>query len=714
VITKGAQIHYSCDYKGGKAPEAIGEINGVFYSGPRDGIRWYKHKNEPPEHFWQSQWSNGPLANFWDLTWDDTPGQYTIIAEIRNSSQGPKPTPTYCSRPQQIGDAGAMLSDWLNKLLKNGDGPSPDEAEREIARYRALLNDIANKLPGSDAEKHKRTVERWTDLADRLRGLLAPSDGKRRFAVRGIHLENATQQQRPLLLFLTELGEVQRPVGRGAMVKKKQWSLVDWTDPSHARFRGHYEGEGTTVLEAVNACFSSWDWGNSYPAGHVQFEVPVELRPVVGGAARRQMDTNGTNLTQEVIIVFQWIAIGTMLIAGFCFIFVGVPTLTSLAMGTSMLASTGASVFSIQQRWRDGLFDWKADAIDGLTIIGNLVGAGAWARGANVAMLGKGGAKVDFIFIGTRVATDAAQGILIADEKFSQLDELMHNPSFTPDERARRMLLLFSELVTVGLMTAVSFRASALEADALSTKPKHLPNDPRANVADDTLTKLTTAGEKIDTTKPPIVEGHTKDGKQKSKVQTGVAPAPVAKILTAEETAFARTYPPDRHPWKKYKIETDEIHLIDKDDFEFHATCDAGVLEITIITNHDPKTATPAFLEHFGPNFKKSEVLSAKDLYPKMYDHFRKVGNPPTRLQGLWAWTNYNDAKAKFDQLIKAGMSEDAAAKIAVLEARTFKQYHANPAIGGFTHPVVTAAKHLPENRPSALFSYTIDKADVE
>ena len=178
-----------------------------------------------------------------------------------------------------------MLSDWLNKLLKNGDGPAPDEAEREIARYRTLLNDIAKKLPGSDAAKHQKVVDNWTDLANRLRGLLAPSDGKRRFAVRGIHLENATQQQRPLLLFLTELGTVQRPVGRGGMVTKKQWSLVDWTDPSHARFRGHYEGEGTTVLEAVNACFGSWDWGNSYPAGHVQFEVPVELRPA--GRRRR-------------------------------------------------------------------------------------------------------------------------------------------------------------------------------------------------------------------------------------------------------------------------------------------------------------------------------------------------------------------------------------------------------------------------------------------
>jgi hypothetical protein len=602
-------------------------------------------------------------------------------------------------QPQQIGDAGAMLSNWLNKLLQEGDGPSPAEAERDIGRYRKLLNDIANRFPGNDAAKHQRTVERWTELAGRLRGLLSPSDGKRRIAVRGIHLEAATQQQRPLLLFLTELAA-------------GEWSLVDWTDPSDPRFRGQYDGDGDDAQEAIEDCFSTWDWNNSYPKGHVTFDVPVEVRGAVGGAARRQMETNGTNLTQEVVIIFQWIAIGAMLIAGFCFIFVGVPTLTSLAMGTSMLASTAASSISIVQRWRDGLFDWKADAIDGLNIIGNLVGAGVWARGANVAMLGKGGKTIDFVFVGTRVGSDAAQGILIASMKFDDLDKLMKDPTYPPDERARRLLLLFTELTTLGLMTAVSFRASAREADALSTKPQHLPNDPRANVPEETLAKLTRPGERIDTTKPPIVEGHTKDGKQKTTVQTGAHPAAPARILKPDETDFADLYKPGLHKWKKYKIEEDEIHLIDKDDFEFHAKCDGGTLDITIITVHDPALATPEFLAHFGPNFKKSSVLSAKQLYPKMYAHFKQVGNPVVRLEGLWAWSNYKDAKAKFDQLLKDGMSEDAAAKIAVLHTRTFTEYHAKAHIGGFTKPVVLEAKHLPENRPSALFSFTIVKGD--
>ena len=42
------------------------------------------------------------------------------------------------------------------------------------------------------------------------------------------------------------------------------------------------------------------------------------------------------------------------------------------------------------------------------------------------------------------------------------------------------MLLLFTELAAVGLMTAMSFKASALEAEALSKKPKHLSPTIRA------------------------------------------------------------------------------------------------------------------------------------------------------------------------------------------------------------------------------------------
>ena len=126
VVSSGAKVRYTCRWKGPSNPPTVIGQQG---QGPRDGVRWYI-MTAKPDWLGRTVFSR-PIGFFFEETWSDDPGQYRVIAEIRNSTQGPKPTPSYRSRTQQIGDAGAMLSDWLNKLLKEGDGPSPDEAERE-------------------------------------------------------------------------------------------------------------------------------------------------------------------------------------------------------------------------------------------------------------------------------------------------------------------------------------------------------------------------------------------------------------------------------------------------------------------------------------------------------------------------------------------------------------------------------------------------------
>lgn len=703
VVTPGAQVRYACEWI---APGALPTVASENYWGPRDGIRWFSYSDAPPKGFFQKQIKVGPLAAAWDRAWDEDPGHYTVVAEIRSRLSDPGSGPTYCYRSQQVGAVGAMLNDWLQKLVGKGNGPSPDDAEREIRRYRALLADIAKKFPPANpaaAQRHKETVDRWDELAGRLRGLLGPTDGKKRISVRGIHLETATQAQRPLLLFLADLGDVQVPRGKAGMATRKRWCLVDWTDASDPRFRGAYQGEGDTTKEAIESCLSSWDWDNRYPEGHLTFEVPPELRATLGGPARRQLDTNGKNLTDEVIIAFQWIAIGGLLIAGFCFIFVAIPALTSAAMASSMLASTAGAVFSVGQRWRDGIFDWKADAIDGLTVVGNLVGAGVWARGARVRLLGSAGKKLDFVFLGARVGTDAAQGILIIEARLDDLERLMTDPTYPPEERARKMLALFAELTAVGLMTAMSFRASAKEAEHLNAKPRHLKDDVRANVPEDRLNDLTKPDELIDTTAPSIAEGNTKEIQHKTVVNTGISPAVRSKRIGATKTEFAKLYSEDGHPWRRHLINKNEIHLVDKDGFIFHAVCLRGSLELTIATVFDP-SATPE-LSVFFPGViarKVSTVLMAKELYPRMYEYFEHVGNPVKKLDGAWAWTNYRDAKIKYDELLAQGMTESEAARVAVTYARSYVKYDLDR---GFTR--VISATHVPEHR---LFKFVIER----
>ena len=87
-----------------------------------------------------------------------------------------------------------------------------------------------------------------------------------------------------------------------------------------------------------------------------------------------------------------------------------------------------------------------------------------------------------------------------------------------------------------------------------------------------------------------------------------------------------------------------------KDGFVFHATCQEGTLDVTIITNYDP-AKTPELAGGFPgvSSFKKSEVMKAKELYPEMYEHFERVGNPVQRLEGLWASAIPSKDRLKLD-----------------------------------------------------------------
>ena len=102
------------------------------------------------------------------------------------------------------------------------------------------------------------------------------------------------------------------------------------------------------------------------------------------------------------------------------------------------------------------------------------------------------------------------------------------------------------------------------------------------------------------------------------------------------------------------------ISLVDKDRFQF--TCqreDEGVLHVDIIvTKIDPATTSQHLLRQMPPRPtvpKASEVLYAKELYPLAYKHFEQVGNPVQRVQGEFAWDNYDAVKKKYTELTRRG-----------------------------------------------------------
>jgi hypothetical protein len=711
TVTPGAQVRYSCDWLGStpRPPGTDGEL---------DGVRWHLYKADAPDG---SRIHNGPAGKTWDCVWPNEPGDYLIFAAIR-STVGPQRGPVYCSLSQRVGATAPFLREGLEQILAKGQAPTAWEAELSIQAFRKQLDAIAKRFPPGPGEvdAHAATVEQWRKHAQALRALLQPTDGRRRIPFIAFHLEVATQKTRALFLFLTELEPALR-AHRQMGMSEKRWVLVDWSDPLDRRFCGSYVGEGATRESAIRAAFRAWDWENRYPPGHVLYDLPPELASTLGGDRRREMKTNGKNLTDEVIDALAWIAVGGMLVSGIAFLFVPVAAVSSAAVAASLLASTGGAVLSIAQRRREGIFDWEADAIDGLTILGNLVGAGTWARGARVLAFGKGGKIVDYVFIGTRVGIDGLQGMLVAHARAEELLLLAEDPEIPPEDRARRTLGLLADLATLGLMTVVSIRAGKREAEVLGKKPKQLagrdlplpgppgppqkpdttkpnqpgatsesaPKDARLHSVDEKLNALTAQDGRVDLTGNPVSEGTAGKGRQETRTTT---PLHHLDSVKPEETVFAREYSADKHKWKRRIISEERLLLEDEHGFIFKANCNkaTGALDVTIQTK-DVKKVPP-----------RSPALWAKELFPRMYEHFEQVGNPVKRLDGTWAWDNYDSAKLKFDEEIGKGTPREEAEKIAVKHATTYLAYHEGR---GFTKVV-----HAHINEEFRVFEFEIEK----
>jgi hypothetical protein len=699
TVTPGAEVRYTCAHEHGRPPPALGGTSAY-----QDTIRWYKFRaralleeTRGKDPGWAVPLEKGPTGDFtWRCRWQEAPGRYVIASEVSDGGPG-----AFCFLPQYVETAGLVVGEALDELIA-GRSPSAAEAEPRLARHLANLQAIERRHPLADPDdrkRHEEALARWRKYQGALRALLAPSDGKTRIAVAAMHLETETQAQRPLLLFLCHVGDA--VVGRAGR-KRPRWVLVDWTDPTDSRWHGTHEGVGDTPDEAIARALHAWDRDNRYPPGLVTYELPASA---FGTALRRQFATDGKTLGDEIRGVFEWVAVGGLVVAGALLLFTGVPALAAGALGTSVFSSTAAATISIGQRWRAGIFDTRQDLIDGLTIIGALfAGAGAWTRGARVLLRAESGETLRRVFIGAQVATDLVQGVLVAEESLADWTALVDEPELLPEERAQKLLALFRKLAATGLLTYLSLRGASSELEALNERPRHVASEGQARPPGEKLRALTDPAATVDTTQPPVAEGHTSAGKQKTQVRLTVAEHP--RVVGPEETEFATFYERRKHRWRERDITSTRICLRDRKNLVFEAECENGTLHITIVTRVGPDS--PPELLRWFPGLTeelRSDVLKAKDLFPRMYEHFEQVGNPVQRLEGMWAWDNYQDAKTVFDDLVtRDGVSPGEAAKIAVLHARTYVKYH-QPR--GFTKVV-----HAEHDSRAKVFHFLIERQD--
>jgi hypothetical protein len=183
--------------------------------------------------------------------------------------------------------------------------------------------------------------------------------------------------------------------------------------------------------------------------------------------------------------------------------------------------------------------------------------------------------------------------------------------------------------------------------------------------------------------KPPLVEGHTKNKKQKTTIQTQPQKKKEPQIKTFQEEV-----PDEPNIWKKYKFKKEYIRLEEvKWPYIFEAKCKSGVLEVTIIARWPP-----------GGSGTYSHIR-AKKFFKLMFEHFARMGNPVKKLDGMFAWDNYLQFKKRLIGPPALSLEE------AVLQAPTAKFWVDH---NGVRFDKVISVKDCPDEGTHGLVKFVV------
>jgi len=501
-------------------------------------IQWYYYNdNTAPNPDGSIPCRRRAIGWVWEgHRWDEV-GRYTIVA-IVNERIGGKVYTNYYRYKQHVEDIEVALFRDLRRARQDG-LPNPLTALNVTRRYAQTLKDVAaaKGVPPSKQADHDKTVKYYEDYRRKLFDLLSENWYGEAHPVAAVHIEKASQRRSKLNVFLTKDRSAARPT----------WTLVDWTNPMVRERTGVYTASGETDEAAIRAVLDKWDGGNRYYDGLLMCQVPAG---VCGKPIFKQFETDGASTWDSVASFFEWVALGTAVVAGIVTLVAPVPgsQVVSAMIWTSIFSSTAAAVINIGQRHEEGFGNWKDDAFDGLTIVGNLfAGAGTWAKGGAVIAKNAQGQTMKYILVG-QIGTDSVQGVLIAADHMQKYDAIMNDTTLSPQERTDRLLELFRSLAIAGTMTYVSVQGNRLDLENLNKAPKNpLPGQDTRTPAQKLEDLKKPGGPELDTTRPPPVEGHTDQGRQKTTVDD--RPQRRHKEGDAESGVPGRTRPRAPRAW---------------------------------------------------------------------------------------------------------------------------------------------------------------------
>lgn len=369
-----------------------------------------------------------------------------VWAAVRNGAQVTAVEPVR----QRVDYVEVALAHEITAAVKEA-LPNPWLIRSETLKYAKVLRLVAQHAPPPNAaafEEHHRKLRRLDLLANKLVDLFQGTFYLRIHKLNAVYIEKQSQEKKRLRVSLVKTGE------KGGT---STWKLIDWTDPNDERLSGTHVASGPSDGVAIQRAIDAWNNKSKYPPGHIRYLIPQEISQ---GIDERMdgFEVGERGFWGTVADFLGIIATATALFAAVVSFMVPVPgsQLVSAALWTSVFASSAAAVINITTQDRT----WKEDALDGLTIVGNLftaVGAGArlWSRGRAIDIRDQAGKVAHYALIG-QISADSINAVVIGYDFAVDLEKVMADPNMSPSERVQRLLQIMGR----GAVQAVSIRGT--------------------------------------------------------------------------------------------------------------------------------------------------------------------------------------------------------------------------------------------------------------
>jgi hypothetical protein len=369
--------------------------------------------------------------------------------------------PAFYEFPQTVVPEGQLAQDALQQAP---DAVDPGRQLEVLETFLRVLRE-AGKQPGS-APLDPGTAQAYEKHIAALRKRLAGTEGAERIPIRAVHVDREQARVSPLRAFVVR---TRASAGEpGQLAARETWRLVDITNPESRRLSGEYEGTGKDAREAILAALAAWDTKNRYAPGRIQLEVGAEA---AGVTIAHTFQTDGMSFWDSIGEFFAavgfWTGMGA-LAAGVVTAVVPVPGMrvVSALIWTSILASTAATTINLAQRHAEDMSTAHEDAMDMLTIAGNIL-TGAWLSRARVLLNGQGGTKIGTGLLIGQLGTDGAQGIVLGIEYLDQYDRVMAIED--PKQRTDALMELLRSAALAGGMLFLSVQGAKKDLGHLGT-----------------------------------------------------------------------------------------------------------------------------------------------------------------------------------------------------------------------------------------------------